>query len=225
MDNINELIEIVNKRFCARIDLDEYKRISFFSTAKGNNFQKFLSEYRVNVFLRLAILYKYGLDGKFACGNLSNGYYDKYEEEPELTETGPSLIKETFTGKELFNYLLDGLGISQLLIKEKFHPEGKERFDKNGTVPKIDNNAFSEYFQESFFVMIEPAKRLVLGENEVWVEPEIKEETELIIRKQFEPLFDWFLDAAKNKTEISHDGYVGWLLKWFPGMVHVRAIE
>ncbi|MBI4016590.1 MAG: hypothetical protein HY363_02755 [Candidatus Aenigmarchaeota archaeon] len=63
----------------------------------------------------------------------------------------------------------------------------------------------------------------ILTEDSVFISKKHFEETKELLAF-YNPIFSDFLRSNKNAVTIPHDIYIDWLLKWFPGMIHIRSL-
>ena len=122
MKTLQEILKIVNRSRKRKILLKDFKSFELYSK-EPKNFEGFLIESRVWIFMRLLIIFRF-FDLKFIVGNETYRIYDVIDEEgdEEVPDLGPCIVKERFKGKQLFNYLLGKLEIAQLSIKDCHNP-------------------------------------------------------------------------------------------------------
>lgn len=210
MEGLNKLLELV--KFGKDITLS--KHIHFFNEHSKNSFEEFLISARINVFIRLALLDRF--DEDYYVGYLRTMKVCKYPEmDKKIVELGPSIIAKKIDAKHIFETLLSGLGVSQIIAQNWFT---EQLLGKDGEL-KVPED-YSIDVEHPVFI----SREIIMTEYSAHVKAEqykpAKEKVDYFLK-----LMKQFYDTHKNASSISHELYVGWLLKWFPGQVHVRSIE
>lgn len=224
--DIKEIIDIVNKEFVLNINPLNLKSIKLYDAQNTNEFQRYLINSRIRLFQKLMLLNSLEEECQFVFAT-TNLIAEKYNFETECNDEknfGVTIIKESFSRKETFEYILNKLGFLAVTTKNRALPYLYSFFKKNGEIKKEEG--WERWMQDNIFILINPGKELIITESEVLYNKDDKE-TEKILNNiiSYQDIqFTEFLERYKDKC-VPHEIYIDWIMKWFPGKIHINYIN
>jgi hypothetical protein len=205
------------------IDLPELVEIALYNRKpRAYSFEEFLVNDRLLVFARMKLLFELALksDCKIGHGKIEYDQFPSCDEEKSTTRTlEPSVLRETFSIKQAFNYLIPDF--TQLIREDLANVHTSDREFVTSS-PEGWGSHHSAYPKEEVMVTTN-RPYLIVTQTAVHVESHLVEETKAILRGCAES-FDQFLEEAANAPSVPHEWYIKWLLTWFPGMIKVRTL-
>ncbi len=197
--------------------------IVLFNHESKNQFERFLADSRVRPLILMHLLFNF-LKMDFVIGHADKTFYpgSEMDDSSSLKKVvlKESVVNKVFSGDDLFNLLLNRIGLLQLNIPFVSF-EGVD-FVANDVVPSYVNEAWHEEFGEEVFFSLDGS--LIIYPDKVLVSSNLKDKVESIISCFFDT-FSNFIEEYKSASSIDHVLYIDWLVKWFPGMIHFRSIE
>lgn len=190
-------------------------KLPIYDKESVNSFQRFLIKERLRPILKLKLLSD--LDTQFVIGysEVEQALYGDGDEPPvEVRKYGPTIIKHKFEASEIFKYILQKLQIAVILIK----------IPANLDYKRLSDTEYDKWGSESLKAETFLSKDFVISEDFVLVPKEMEQKVKDIF-SYYRPIFDEFVAECKDETLVPHDIYIEWLIKWFPGKVHVKSIE
>lgn len=219
---MKQIIGLINKNFDKNLDFSNYTKVNLFEIEVPNAFQQFLIRDRIQVFQKLFVLDRLCIDEEFfrGCLDLSYYFYD-YEgdaDEPygeDKIYVGPCLLLKCFSKEDIFNHLVKGLSIAQIDVPSDIGP-----FDDSlACVNEVECPPYYNLMVENELFV---SSSVILFGDAVWTnDPEQVKK----LLSEFDSLFHKFIDEQKEPVGVSHDIYVDWLLRWFPGKVKIRTLS
>ena len=212
---MKQILNLVNKHFNKDFDISDYEKVDLFSIKNPNSFQRFLIKDRIQVFQKLHVLAKLCKDEIFFIG-CEDLFYDWYcDEEEDCIEVGPCLILTEFSREDVFNKLVSDLAIAQIDVPTYHHI-----FDSDiACVNKVDR---PDGYQQSATKHVLISENFILVSDSLYVRNSKKDAEALF--EGLNPIFSKFIVEQKDPVGVSHDIYIDWLLKWFPGKVKIRTL-
>ncbi len=213
----------------------DFEQIELFPLegVKPHSFEEFLIRSRVHLFLKLFILNQLE-DTSFvpAHEELIRHKIDETKSETEednnwipIGDFGPNIFNCAYSINQLFEEYLERTAVSALLIRERVKTEGVGRIGTEGPI-NLENELVNLWGAPEIFIMVKPKMELIITDKDVFVDKENKELIENVkgVVKTHKEQFAKFVEKYKE-TCVPHAVYVEWLMKWYPGKVHLRSIE
>lgn len=227
-DYLQEMIGIVNKNFHTNIP-SNLVRVPLFKHFSRNEFENFLVQSRIIPLLQMKIIFQFGMRSACAMGYEKYCHYTIVSEGDEITEPeykikeyGTAVETRKYSAKEIFDYLLYKLGISTVDVK--LSDFNTEYVNAKGTIPSLTPDCSSQAYDRgenpAIILLDLPC---IITEDTLLISKQYFEETQKLL-DYHRQIFEDFLNAHKNSVTIPHDIYIEWLLKWFPGMIHIRSL-
>ncbi len=190
---------------------------------KNHSFKQFLINNRVIPLLTLKLLFEHGLKSTCVVGYEKVTYISETESEDEIAEQepfGPSIIKGTFSGEEVFNMILDEFGIITIQAGKAVPVSSATYVNTSGIHPPRPIEAWYRSCEERVIIVFDPV--MIFTGNLIYVSEKIRDDVSRLLAYN-KKTFDEFLKNSDNTT-VNHEIYIDLLLKWFPGMIHIRSI-
>jgi len=216
-----DVVNLVNKYFDQILDASHVVEIPFVSRRVKGEWMKFLLHKRAHVFSMLALLENMP-DARFAVAQEGYSHVFYPEDDPERRIViGPTVLKRVVSMQEVFDYLLEKLGVAQLDTSKRFEWYGRVHLTKNGPVEPLPAS-WQEECEQIMFVRLDDL--VIIGEHGVYVLPE-QQNFFADVLADIRPALDAFLDKYADFVAVDHEVYVRWLMEWFPMLVRVRMLS
>ena len=169
---------------------------------------------RIRYLLRLKLLSML-LKNQFVVGY--EALYEYIAEDYERV-LGAHILDSKFTGQDIFDTELWN-SFTVVAHEKKVCPESETLVTFDRLIAPKDqhpdmNNEGDVWVSEG----------IVITKDKLYVNEEMKKLVEPIL-SEFKKLGDEFVSEYRERSSVPHSVYIEWLLKWFPGRIHIRSLE
>jgi len=219
---VKDIIPLAN-RYGTKIKVEDLLAIPLHYQKTSNTWIQMLCS-RVKLFEHLRLI-SFVLDDEFLIGYDGMVQMVDIDENrsEEIDSLGPFVIDEKFEGSAVFDYLLR-YEFAMLIIKDLVRPETAQCVSKDRVVKRnYDDNWRSESSKEIFISLGVP---LIITSDFLYIDPKhpMLEAIKSLL-KEHHTEGDKFIAKYKDKVYVPHSLYVEWLMKWFPGRIHIRSLQ
>lgn len=211
---LNEVIlSMFERNHGVFINLDEYSKSNLTDIVPQSSFGEFLVQDRIKPILKMFLIQTL-FEEEFYLAYESSELTDNYSDQVPAKPTGPLLMDKKLSGIEIFEDILFGLAIGQIIAKpispffKKYDPRGEFTFDASQHSLNFGNKIF-----------ISPGK-FYINDTHVY----LHESFTLPKREELEVILKNFVQINEQKVAVDHESYIVMLLQLFPGKIHIRSI-
>jgi hypothetical protein len=217
---LKNIIQLMQKIHNVKVPI-ELNEISLNKQSYSDSFKTFLIEKRIVPLIIMRIIFEKCLESSCFIGykNVKFVLYDELDEEIEEEKNlGSCVLKEVISGEDFFNLFLSNLSISTVEIRNIKMNENRylNLFGKHS----LPSEAWDVSPEGPVFFVKEPF--IIFDGNKAYATKEMMPSIHHSIGFMNQ-IFNNFVEKT-NDAFVSHEIYINWLLRCFPGMIHIRSI-
>lgn len=210
---IRELMNIASQEFGTNFE-KQFERIAL-TQAENNPFSQFLSHYRLNKLLSLIVFDQF--DRRFIVGTSKYFLERGYDEHYESLACGCAIAQRRMKSSEVFSYILGSLSLSQLDYADESLTR-QNMIGKNGFIEWSEWEG--DFWKDKVFL----SQDIIITDEEIYATKEIADDIKRLIASRLTELEE-FLKEYGPGVAVSHEHYIDWLLKWFPGKIRMKLLS
>lgn len=217
---LKTVIQLMQKIHNIKVPID-LNEISLNKQSYNDSFKTFLIEKRIIPLIIMKIIFEKCLESSCFIGykNVKFILYDELYKDIEKEKNLKScVLKDVISGEDLFNLLLSNLSISTIEIKNIKINENRylNLFGEHS----LPSEAWDVSLEGPVFFVKKPF--IIFDRNKAYVTKEMMPSIHQSI-DFMNQIFNNFVEKF-NDVFVPHEIYINWLLRCFPGMIHIKSI-